>query len=241
MTTHGRLAFFFFQGSKIGAVIYPVVWYFRKLRAARAERLALEHLKVENMIVRIRSLQQQMSPHFLFNCLNVLKSGAKEEWAKEYVLTLSRIYRYLLAIDSQSRLASVAEEVRFIEDYVRVLNHRHNGLMKVCIEAGPDAGERFIPPLALRIVLDHLTGSDVGLLEMPAQVRIFTQADWLIAASDAPPWRSRRKSSRGALGLHNLQQHYQLLGSMPPVVAQEGALFTVKIPLFHDQGAYIGR
>jgi hypothetical protein len=137
-----RLGMFFYMGINLDVIIYPVGWFFEKLQRTQRERLSLEHLKEENLMVRLGCLQQQMSPHFLFNCLNVLKSGATEEWAKEYILQLSRIYRYLLSISHGTRLVSVAEEIRFINDYVLVLGRRFEGAIHLSLDAIPGADNR---------------------------------------------------------------------------------------------------
>ncbi|MGG5575806.1 histidine kinase [Myroides sp. C15-4] len=61
----------------------------------------------------------QLSPHFLFNNLNVLISTIQEdpEKSEQFARSFSKIYRYVLArLDESSCVLS--DELAFIQDYL---------------------------------------------------------------------------------------------------------------------------
>jgi two-component system LytT family sensor kinase len=226
-----QLLGYFHIGLILFSIICPMAWFFEKMRRTQEERIALEHLKVENLKVRLNSLQQQMSPHFLFNCLNVLKSGAKEEWAKDYVMQLSRVYRYLLTLSHESRLVTLEEELRFAMAYGLILCRRLGGAFNLTLDAAPGAGDLYIPPLALQTLIENAIGNDALSLAKPLHVRIFVDGEWLVVKDNF--FAGGRET-----GLQNLQERYRLLGGISPVFVREASDFTIKLPLFNDPGTY---
>jgi hypothetical protein len=234
-----RFGMFFYMGITLDIIIYPVGWFFEKLRRAQRERLALEHLKEENLMVRLGCLQQQMSPHFLFNCLNVLKSGTKEEWAKEYILQLSRVYRYLLSISHGTRLVSVEGEIRFINDYVLVLRRRFEGAIRLSLDPVPGADNRYMPPLALQTLVESAIARNEFSAAAALRIRIYTEGEWLVVQNNVLPGGSGGEDDHRDTGLHSLRERYRLLGSISPVLIREASVFTIKLPLFHDPGTHI--
>jgi LytS/YehU family sensor histidine kinase len=201
------------------------------MRRTQEERMALEHLKEENLKVRLNSLQQQMSPHFLFNCLNVLKSGAKEVWAKDYVMQLSRVYRYLLALSHESRLVTLEEELRFATAYGLILRRRLGGAFNLTLDAAPGADDLYIPPLALQTLIGIAIGNDAFSPARPLHIRIFVDGEWLVIQNNF--FTEGRET-----GWDNLQERYRLLGGISPVLVREASYFTIKLPLFNDPGTH---
>ena len=61
-------------------------------------RLENEYLKQDQLKAQLFSLQQQISPHFLFNSLSTLRTIAPDPMTKTYVMQLANVYRYLLTV-----------------------------------------------------------------------------------------------------------------------------------------------
>lgn len=85
-----------FRGLTFGAVHLFLMYYLDTLHAAEQSRLENETLKRDNLQARMAALQQQISPHFLFNALNTIQTLAGEESVKQYTFQLASVYRYLL-------------------------------------------------------------------------------------------------------------------------------------------------
>lgn len=94
-------------------------------RAMKEKELLMEsHLKD----ARLRYLQAQINPHFLFNTLNAGAQLAMMEDADrtyDYVQKVARFYRYNMK-KSQERV-TIAEEIEIVDYYIYILNVRFSG------------------------------------------------------------------------------------------------------------------
>ena len=86
-----------------------------------------ERLKNENLQTQYNMLANQISPHFLFNSLNSLSMLVREgqnENAQLYIDRLADTFRYMLR-SGRSELATLSEELDFIEAYLYLLTIRY--------------------------------------------------------------------------------------------------------------------
>lgn len=94
-------------------------------RALKERELLMEgHLKD----ARLKYLQAQINPHFLFNTLNAGAQLAMMEGADrtyEYVQKVASFYRYNMKKSEET--VTVAEEVEMVDSYIYILNVRFAG------------------------------------------------------------------------------------------------------------------
>lgn len=66
------------------------------------------------------ALRAQVNPHFLFNTLNMLYAlvGKDTEKSKQFILSLSRIYRYVLDQQGHERV-TLDYELKFAKEYAK--------------------------------------------------------------------------------------------------------------------------
>ena len=93
-------------------------------------------------------LKSQIHPHFLFNSLNNLYSFALESSKRtpEIILQLSSILRYML-YDCKSERVQLSEEVKFLDDFVRLHELQIEGRGKVSFSVEGDTSNKNIAPL----------------------------------------------------------------------------------------------
>jgi LytS/YehU family sensor histidine kinase len=230
----------FWRGIVIAGVVGPVAWFFEGYRRAEEEKFALEHLKVDNLVARLNLLQQQMNPHFLFNSLNVLKSGTKDEWTKEYVLQLSRVYRYLLTLNQES-LVRVEDEIGFISSYIHVLRERFEEGLRVSMEISEGVKGRYIPPMALQTLVENAIKHNSASLAYPLCIRIYDEGHQLIVENTLQQTDLEPETGSSGIGLRNLAERYRLLAGVSLAVARDESFFIVKLPLLDDPSTDIGR
>ena len=86
------------------------------------ERKELEKGRVE---AELKSLKNQLNPHFLFNTLNNIYSliAFNPETAQHAVHDLSRLLRYILYENNQNRVP-LAKEIEFIDNYIALMKIR---------------------------------------------------------------------------------------------------------------------
>jgi len=133
----------------------------RERSAARLEKLLAE--------ARLRALELQIQPHFLFNTLNAVSAlvhtGAHEQ-ALTMINGLSDLLRY--ALDrAGGQSVSVGDEVEMLRRYLEIQRVRFADRLTYTIDVAPGVGKAAVPvlllqPLAENAVQHGLAGSRNG-------------------------------------------------------------------------------
>jgi len=114
-------------------------------------RLALEEQ-------RMLALRAQLEPHFLFNALNAISAlvrGGDKTLALGGIGRLSDLLRYALSASGRN-MATVADELRFVHDYLDLQRLRYGPRLQVHIEgAGDLLHEVECPPLLLQPLIEN--------------------------------------------------------------------------------------
>lgn len=119
----------------------------------RQQRLN-QQLVIVNQAVELKSLKDQINPHFLFNTLNNLYglTSQNPQKAGEVVMRLSQLMHYMLY---EGNLASVPlrKEIDYLENYLELERIRYGeGLHLSFIVTGPTEGVQLAPLLLLPFV-----------------------------------------------------------------------------------------
>ncbi len=106
---------------------------------------------------RLRALQSQLNPHFLFNALNgiatLIREGERTR-AADTVDTLSDFLRLTLQkLDSPE--IPVREELAFIEQYLRIQRLRFGSAVEATVDADPDTHDALVPTLILQPLVEN--------------------------------------------------------------------------------------
>ena len=190
-----------------------------------------ERLKNENLQTQYNMLANQISPHFLFNSLNSLSMLVREgqnENAQLYIDRLADTFRYMLR-SGRSELATLSEELDFIEAYLYLLTIRYQN--KLFCDMSID--ERYrnwrLPVLSLQPLVENAVKHNSIALARPLRIAIRTEGGILTVSNpvipkiDTPPGTG--------IGLKNLSSRYRLLISRDIRVVRENELFRVELPL----------
>ncbi|MEO1435618.1 MAG: histidine kinase [Bacteroidota bacterium] len=151
----------------IGWLIYH--WRMKQIRReANLNRLIAE--------TEMKALRAQINPHFIFNCLNSIKSYIIEneiDAGTTYVSRFSRLIRMILNA-SKDKLVPLVREIELIELYLWLekerLDHRFESRIELNINT-PQT-ELFIPPMLLQPFLENaiwhgiMNMDDKGLIHM---------------------------------------------------------------------------
>ena len=106
---------------------------------------------------RLRALQSQLNPHFLFNALNgiatLIREGERTR-AADTVDTLSDFLRLTLQkLDSPE--ITVGEELAFVEQYLRIQRLRFGGALRATVAADPETHDALVPTLILQPLVEN--------------------------------------------------------------------------------------
>ena len=203
------------------------------LKITRIEKGLLEQAHLRAQLI---SLQQQISPHFLFNSLSTLKTLVSDRAAKNYIVHLAGVYRYVLNFNDQY-LTKLDDELKFIDSYLHIQNERFANMLKVNINIQDQHRKFYLPSLSLQLLIENAIKHNVCSAERPLYITITTtDSPALIVENNFQPKRSR--TGRPGMGLKNIIERYKLLVDRSVDIANDNDKFTVTIPLLTHESNY---
>ncbi len=200
--------------------------YYARYSAEILRRQALqEH---ETLMYKYEALKAQINPHFLFNSLNILYSFIPPDLgkAREYVLHLSRIYRYTLNHNDKP-MVSVRTELDFLESYIKILQIRFHDKLQVSITGLEGHADRNIIPYSLQMLVENVTKHNVITSTSPMTIHIaFSDHDVTVSN----PIRPKASDAIGTrFGLSYLRHLYDYHGR-EFTVYDDGKVFKASVP-----------
>ncbi len=190
-----------------------------------------EKLRTEQFAGQYRLLRDQLNPHFLFNALNALSNLVHEdaERSEEYILQLSRFYRYVLDVQDQETVP-LAQEMEFAQRYVYLQKLRFGENLEVRFPAS--LPEAHIPPLTLQLLLENAIKHNVISNAKPLKIEIKITKGTLQVINPIQLRTAPEGESIG-VGLENIKKRYGLLSNVPVNVTDRENRFEVHLPLLH--------
>ncbi len=137
-------------------------------------------LQLKNQESQIKALQSQISPHFLFNTLQLISNIAMVNQVPEMRFicqSLSNMYRY--NIDINREWVQVKDEISHVRNYMLIINKRLPDGIKISIHLEPAIRNLWIPKLILQPVVENAVEHGLlPLLHGKKLMRISASADW---------------------------------------------------------------
>lgn len=191
-------------------------------------------LKQEQIGLRLSLLQQQLSPHFMFNSLSTLQGmiASEPHKAEEYVLTLSVILRYVTDNISCDQVA-LSEAVSFIKNYSQLLEMRfpQHFLFKIALSDIPS--NAFIIPVSLQIAVENAIKHNGHSTRKPLEISIIMDSNYIVVSNQKQAVSFSNNTETG-IGLTNLNERYRLLTGKGLEINDDKDIFSVKIPLLYE-------
>lgn len=175
-------------------------------------------------------LKLQLDPHFVFNSLSTLTELISEDpqLAESFTLKFSGIYRYIVNQLNRETM-TIADELRFIDDYCALLDIRHPHHFAFDIDDSLRRDNSLILPMAIQILVENAVKHNSHSTRWPLRVRIGREADYVVVSNERRPLKATL-TANNKVGLKNLRERYGLLG-LEPVVTEDAERFTVKVPV----------
>lgn len=123
-------------GIGLAGVIYSHSRMREEIEAARAREARLRESALR---ARLKALQAQINPHFLFNAFNALAELAHDDpkLAEQMVGDLAHLFRYTLHTSAERRVP-LSRELEAVDRYLRVEKARLGD--RLCVETRIDSG-----------------------------------------------------------------------------------------------------
>jgi hypothetical protein len=210
-------------GVTLSAALYGLI-HLRETRLKKAENL--KKAMVES---QFSALKSQISPHFLFNSFNTLITIIEESptMAVSYVEHLSDFYRTIMVYRERD-LIPLQEELVLVRNFGYLLKKRYED--NFFMELQDQFGNGQIMPLTLQILVENAVKHNIISAARPLHIEIFQEKEGYIAVRNNI--QPKIKPEPGThFGLRSLIERYHLLGERPVLVNDDGAFFTVHVPI----------
>lgn len=189
----------------------------------------------------LRALRAQVNPHFLFNSLNTIAAliPTDPEGAETMTVRLAKVFRHVLA-SSERQLASLEEEMRFVQTYLSIEQARFGDRLRVRLEFDPRLAAEPVPSLLLQPIVENALKH--GLAPKPGVVHLAVLArrhgNFLcveVEDDGVGPGSAQAKSESSGLGLRNLMSRLSNLYGQSASLrlepgAKMGSRVTILIP-----------
>jgi len=215
------------------------------LVSAQLELAELEAQTERVARAELRALRAQISPHFIYNALAAIASyiHSNPEEARELLTDFAEFTRY--AFRGQSPYVTLADELRYVEKYLRLERARFGDRLEVRIEVAPEVLQAVVPVLSIQPLVENAVRHGVeqrghGRIEIVGRD---IDADVELRVIDdgvgIDPDRAARilKGQGGGVGVVNVQARLQ--GTFGPEYGLEietseghGTTVTMTLPKF---------
>ncbi|MEM9075919.1 MAG: histidine kinase [Bacteroidota bacterium] len=212
-------------------LIYNIIYFafYSYQQYAKGQLLESQMLRKQTEL-QLKALKSQLSPHFLFNCLNVLSSLVTKdvEVAEAFIRSLAKSYSFTLKT-YQSTLVKVAEELEFVKSYYFLVKTRFQEQITLDIDISEHIMETQVPPMTLQMLVENAIKHNVADVGQELKIQIRVSDGFLEVVNNITKKRAGISSTK--IGLHNIKSRYQLLTKTQIIVEGESTDFSVKIPI----------
>jgi hypothetical protein len=197
---------------------YPLLMYFRELRAAEAYRseneIRLARRQRDAADSKLMVLQAQVEPHFLYNTLASVRSLVSSDPSRA-VATLDALVDHLRATlpklrDRDNARANLAEQTEICRSYLEVMRVRTGDRLRYSIDIPDDCRSLFFPPLMLISLVENAVKHGIEpkpgscAIDIAARRKSFHGAESL-EVSVLDDGAGLREGASGGIGLANIR------------------------------------
>ena len=178
---------------------------------------------------RLQALENQLSPHFVFNNFSILADliEVNPKRASEYLMNLSKVYRYTLShLDHET--VTLQEELAFLDRYLSLLKQRFGEGIQVRIADEVNQLQGKLPPATLQMLIENAIKHNEHTKERPLIIDVTAEGQH-ISVSNKKQLITNAEST--SVGQHNIVERYRLLTSQKVVISSTQDEYCVTIPL----------
>ena len=195
----------------VWATLYVGIAALLRARRARQDAITLELGMRE---ARLKALEAQMSPHFLFNCLNSIRGMIDENprHAQDMVTRLANILRHNLVRDT-APTESLGEQLDLVADYLALEAVRFDERLRTRFAIDPATRSCAAPATLLQTLVENAIKHGIAQLPGGGDVVIEARFDGgaLVVAVENTGQLAAPSSHSTRVGLANLRERLHLL------------------------------
>ena len=168
------------------------------------------NLELENQVINAENayLQNQVSPHLLFNTLSFIYNKVRNlsEKAGEGIMLLADLMRYSLVSGEGIKMVLLSKEVEQIDNLIKLSTLRNeNEFFIRFIRKGKMTGISIIPLVLITLVENMIKHGDLGDPAIRAVIRLSVENGKLLFEASNKK-RASTPYLKGGLGLKNIEK-----------------------------------
>ncbi len=178
---------------------------------------------------RLQALENQLSPHFVFNNFSILADliEVAPKRASAYLMNLSKVYRYTLShLDNDT--VTLQEELAFLDHYLALLQQRFGQSIQVNIADEVTRCEGSLPPAAIQMLIENAIKHNEHTVAHPLVINVEADAERIRVSNRKQPIQTTESSH---VGQHNIAERYRLLTDKKILVQNDAENYCVTIPI----------
>ncbi len=188
---------------------------------------------------RYMALKNQVNPHFLFNCLNVLDSivqdGTREE-ASEYIQKMASLYRYLMNQEGK-KLVPLKEELEFANTYRELMRIRYPEGLMIMDRMRPTDLVGYTVPCTLQILVENAVKHNAISADKPLVITATSERQSITISNNRIPKVTPVRNT--GIGLQYIRNQFRDIAGKEIIITETEDTFSVTIPILRESEEYL--
>ncbi|MBO6097551.1 MAG: sensor histidine kinase [Bacteroidales bacterium] len=183
---------------------------------------------------RYMNLKNQVNPHFLFNCLNVLDSivqyGKREE-ASEYIQKMASLYRYMMNQEGK-RLVALSDELEFTRTYRELMQIRYPEGLVILDRMRPTDLTGYTVPCTLQLLVENAIKHNAIAPDKPLVITVTSDRQSITLTNNRIPKLTPSRNS--GIGLQYIRNQFRDIAGKEIFITETEDSFSVTIPILRE-------
>jgi len=219
----------------IASLVYTIIYFalFSYNQYAVVHVDAAKNQRVQ-LQLQFEALKSQLSPHYLFNCLNTISSLVYKDTmlAEDFIRRLAQTYQYILA-NNERRFVLLEDEIEFVKSYNYLLQVRFQNNLHLEINLPTNILHSKIPPLTLQMLVENAVKHNVISKDQPLNIYISAIDNTDIKITNTKTATPANVSSFH-VGLENIKKRYGYFTDKK-IKIENSDKFTVQLPVIKNE------
>ena len=199
--------------SAIVGLSYALGYY----RESQARAIKAAHLEARLAEARLKTLEAELHPHFLFNTLHAISTliHTRPDAADRMISRLSDLLRITFARSGMARIP-LQEELEFLQKYLEIEQTRFHDRLTIAYDIEPETLDAEVPRLILQPLVENAIKHGIAPHTAPGTVRITARREGEVLKLEvrdtgAGLSRAARAKIDAGVGLSNTRDRLECL------------------------------
>lgn len=163
-----------------------------------------ESIKSEVLETKIKALENELNPHFLFNALNSISELIYQDQKKAEKATLE-LSKFLRNAITKSTMISLDHEIKMVQTYLKIENIRFEDNIKMKVEMNTKDSLIMVPKFSIQLLVENAIKH--GYTQKELNIKISVKNKTIKVSNDG----LISKNVKFGTGLSNLENRLRLL------------------------------